>query len=311
MTPTNCTCHPGTTCTSAASCATARELHYGARLQATPEPDDDDKWRDVALRFDKHRMQALWHLQAMLQDPARHADIVRKFLKDPTHPAAATPEPDTCRKRPRCGRADPCAWLEKQATPEPIPMVLHCPKCGMQHVDKPNTLEKIVHRQSGTVVDELWSNPPHRSHLCHGCGTIWRPADVPTTGVKSISTKGKADTWEPGQATPEPAGDAGFIQLAETLRRIQHSAGLGRDDRIAMSHAADTLATLQATHPAPGVPEIVQRNAARWNYAMDWDNCGFAVCRRVGATGTCWEPIKTNGPIDAAMLAAAQAGGAA
>lgn len=61
--------------------------------QATPEPDDDGKWRDVALRFDKHRMQALWHLQAMLKDPAKHADIVRQFLKDPTHPAAATPEP--------------------------------------------------------------------------------------------------------------------------------------------------------------------------------------------------------------------------
>lgn len=64
-----------------------------APQQATPEPDDDDKWRDVALRFDKHRMQALWHLQAMLQDPAKHADIVRQFLKDPTHPAVATPEP--------------------------------------------------------------------------------------------------------------------------------------------------------------------------------------------------------------------------
>src|SRR5574340_600312 len=23
-----------------------------------------------------------------------------------------------------------------------------------------------------------WDNPPHRSHLCHGCGHIWRPADV-------------------------------------------------------------------------------------------------------------------------------------
>ena len=64
-----------------------------APQQATPEPDDDGKWRDVALRFDKHRMQALWHLQAMLKDPAKHADIVRQFLKDPTHPAAATPEP--------------------------------------------------------------------------------------------------------------------------------------------------------------------------------------------------------------------------
>lgn len=61
--------------------------------QATPEPDEEDQWRDVALRFDKHRMQALWHLNAMLKDPVKHADSVRQFLKDPTHPAAATPEP--------------------------------------------------------------------------------------------------------------------------------------------------------------------------------------------------------------------------
>lgn len=69
--------------------------YFADTQQATPEPDDDDddKWRDVALRFDKHRMQALWHLNAMLQDPVKHADIVRQFLKDPTHPAAATPEP--------------------------------------------------------------------------------------------------------------------------------------------------------------------------------------------------------------------------
>lgn len=62
-----------------------------APQQPTPEPDEEDQWRDVALRFDKHRMQALWHLQAMLQDPVKHADVVRQFLKDPTHPAAATP----------------------------------------------------------------------------------------------------------------------------------------------------------------------------------------------------------------------------
>ncbi len=35
---------------------------------------------------------------------------------------------------------------------------------------------------------------PHRSHLCHGCGHIWRPADVPTNGVVATKTKGKADS---------------------------------------------------------------------------------------------------------------------
>lgn len=44
-------------------------------------------------------------------------------------------------------------------------------------------------------------------------------------------------------------------------------------------------------------------DAKRWRYAMDWDTKDFAVCRRVGATGTCWEPIKTDGPIDAAIAA--------
>lgn len=71
--------------------APPQRLDWSDTQQATPEPDEEDQWRDVALRFDKHRMQALWHLQAMLQDPAKHADIVRQFLKDPTHPAAATP----------------------------------------------------------------------------------------------------------------------------------------------------------------------------------------------------------------------------
>lgn len=39
------------------------------------------------------------------------------------------------------------------------------------------------------------ANPPHRSHLCHNCGCVWRPADVATVGVKRTETQGKADTW--------------------------------------------------------------------------------------------------------------------
>jgi hypothetical protein len=70
----------------------------------------------------------------------------------------------------------------------PIPMILHCPDCGMQHIDKPD-------EASG------WTNPPHRSHKCNNpdCGCIWRPADVFTTGVARIETKGTADTWDPNR----------------------------------------------------------------------------------------------------------------
>lgn len=70
----------------------------------------------------------------------------------------------------------------------PIPMVLHCPACGTQHIDAPEPAKG-------------WDNPPHKSHLCHGCGAIWRPAGVPTAGVASLDRLGEHDTWKPGAAT--------------------------------------------------------------------------------------------------------------
>lgn len=81
-------------------------------------------------------------------------------------------------------------------TPIPIDMILFCPVCMEQHVDKPEP-------------EIEWHNPPHKSHLCHKCRTIWRPADVPTNGVAQTNTKGSADTWgitcpaTPPQMTPD------------------------------------------------------------------------------------------------------------
>jgi hypothetical protein len=81
----------------------------------------------------------------------------------------------------------------------PIPMILYCPQCHEQHVDEPD--ERTPD----------WDNPPHRSHLCHACGCIWRPADAATEGVRSIKTAGERDTWGwDGTSTktlsPAPAG---------------------------------------------------------------------------------------------------------
>lgn len=68
-------------------------------------------------------------------------------------------------------------WL-RRALARPLPMILFCPSCGYQHVDAPKG---------------DWTNPPHRSHLCAGCGHVWRPADIPTEGVAEIMTAGKND----------------------------------------------------------------------------------------------------------------------
>ncbi|KVC71410.1 hypothetical protein WI73_11330 [Burkholderia ubonensis] len=79
-----------------------------------------------------------------------------------------------------------------QPAAAPIPMLLFCPRCGAQHIDAPETKPDD---QDDRVPVTTWTNPPHRSHLCHACGTIWRPADVATVGVAAIETHGKDDTW--------------------------------------------------------------------------------------------------------------------
>lgn len=118
----------------------------------------------------------------------------------------------------------------------PINMVLYCPNCGMQHVDKPDDRCKMgggcdesgrCYAESQGVPErcERWTNPPHRSHLCHACGTIWRPADVPTNGVAELKTQGKAGTWpvHADEVVAQPASamnDYTAKQVAAALAEI-------------------------------------------------------------------------------------------
>lgn len=80
----------------------------------------------------------------------------------------------------------------------PVDLVLFCPDCGLQHIDKPegNFLPGHTAEENDAALAAMgcWTNPPHRSHLCHNCGHIWRPADVFTNGVAAVKTKGKADS---------------------------------------------------------------------------------------------------------------------
>jgi hypothetical protein len=94
----------------------------------------------------------------------------------------------------------------------PIQMILHCPNCHTQHIDAPD--ERTA----------SWTNPPHRSHLCHACGDIWRPADVPTEGVRAIRTKGSNDS-ESAAAPAEPTDEQLRDAIADGLRGLY---GCGR-----------------------------------------------------------------------------------
>lgn len=54
------------------------------------------------------------------------------------------------------------------------PAILFCPECGAKHVDEPEP-------------GRGWTNPPHRKHLCHSCGHLWRPFDHDTYGVHHVT----------------------------------------------------------------------------------------------------------------------------
>lgn len=152
--------------------------------------------------------------------------------------------------------SDVCTFLRE--VPAPIDMVLHCPSCGLQHIDKDNTEDlRIEAAETGRdregdkeldrwLGDNEWANPPHRSHLCLGCGHIWRPADVPTNGVKAVSSTGKADS---------PIGPSSN----QTLRHvavIAHSGGL------AQLSEADALAAVRRLTLAHWDKRHDQRKAA-------------------------------------------------
>ena len=66
----------------------------------------------------------------------------------------------------------------KIGEPDAIPMILTCPSCGVRHIDKGEFATKL-----------------HRDHACQSCGLVWRPAKVPTVGVRFL----------PGYSNAEPA----------------------------------------------------------------------------------------------------------
>lgn len=125
---------------------------------------------------------------------------------------------------------------QARALERPIPMVLFCPSCGEQHIDEPESLADYTARKQDLAdTTGPWTNPPHRSHQCQRCKHVWRPADVPTIGVRSITTQGKHDSeradpraafhvWEELSARvgcTSPDGHAELEQVSYRAARIR------------------------------------------------------------------------------------------
>jgi hypothetical protein len=97
----------------------------------------------------------------------------------------------------------------------PLDLLLFCPRCLAQHIDAPAPATG-------------WTNPPHRSHLCHACRHVWRPSDRCTNGIAAIATKGENDgsahpclSWEAAVAALSRPRDDGALTPEPEFRALE------------------------------------------------------------------------------------------
>lgn len=164
----------------------------------------------------------------------------------------------------------PSAPQAGEAETAPIDMVLHCPECGAQHIDAPEWVDDPHDIEQGRILG--WKNPPHRSHLCHGCGHIWRPADVPTNGVSAVKTRGKADSALASQPmSREGMSQAAQDVLAERRRQIEAEGWTPEhDDAHNNGELAEAAGCYALHHNDPGLkgaPAWWPWHAAWWKPA--------------------------------------------
>ena len=145
----------------------------------------------------------------------------------------------------------------------PIDMVLFCPSCGKQHIDAPDPAP--------------WCWPPHRSHLCRGCGYTWRPADVPTNGVEAVKTAGKRDHPRPAPLDVRLASIPALAELVATprpgppdfdLKQIIHALERHARQQQALADKLHDERDYSAEFPAADAERL--REAAALLAGMPW-----------------------------------------
>ena len=150
----------------------------------------------------------------------------------------------------------------------PVPMVLHCPECGEQHIDKPeefmpmdrctcagpDTCETCDSNRAAFeewLSEGPWLNPPHRTHQCQKCKHEWRPFEYATTGVATEAETG-LPVVEPDNraATDAWAAGADFALHAIGLNDLCFVSEQMRDAAV-MRAAAECLAEKARRAAAP------------------------------------------------------------
>lgn len=189
--------------------------------------------KDDASTREHVRQTLIPSWQERIRENEKAIGHLRRCGRDKTDPilSLVADETEDLRANIEVAKARLNDWEKSQNTP--IPMVLHCPQCGTQHIDAPDPA-------SG------WDNPPHRSHLCNTCGTIWRPADVPTSGVKAISSRGHSDTWPSSENGIDPAAFSFRAHLARQRAWSERTFGPGDRTQGTINHIRKELREIEA-----------------------------------------------------------------
>lgn len=161
----------------------------------------------------------------------------------------------------------------REARRAPVDMVLFCPKCAMQHIDAPEShpLDLPLSHAGLPPTSAGWDNPPHKSHLCHGCGHIWRPSDTPTNGVRAVAS-GKDSDCSPAEAR---RGKQEPIEI-DWPEYHEQGMGCGLEDRgitdryqamrygwdEAIERVAERLPEKIYTSPQPTFEDVVRKALA-------------------------------------------------
>jgi len=159
----------------------------------------------------------------------------------------------------------------------PVPMVLHCLKCGLQHID--------VDDETGN-----WATTrTHRKHLCKpsdgGCGTVWKPFDHPTVGVKEVPPSAPPIWWRRAMhsdfdedyvrpiPTQQPDGDVMVLTFEEWERINYGEVFRNHDRRDYAAHVAQKAwnARQPEIDALRTVVEVAKRALKEFNESEDSD----------------------------------------
>jgi hypothetical protein len=108
-------------------------------------------------------------------------------------PDLATPRINSAEKILEQVRAEKEWYIKTKGIKPPVDVVLFCPNCGIQHIDKsePDKCETCGGGRTNCICEFFteWLNPPHAKHRCKACNHVWKPFDYPTNGVFETNEK--------------------------------------------------------------------------------------------------------------------------